>query len=546
MGIRMKIRSTALLFAGALTFQPLAALSSDTNPLAAMRCYISTGPTLPAASSDSVKEHRSVPIDPRYHAPISSPRLDTLDVLRIGLSLDTYRQGQVWNKLHEQDMEQPESLHIGSILETDPKKYPFDSFEKNTAYAKRKLDALELALRSFPEKWAIPLVTVVRGWNEDMPDRYLSPQYVRKMLDDVVPGGLGPAGLHWHYVSPLPDGIICSDEPETLIERVFQLFESQPDLPLVLIYSVEGINMAGVLGSKYKRPIGTGTGPRQPGQLTDAMVAMVVGRPERLQWLRNFAPYTKVHANRINPEFTGWRWTGPKVPFVPTQFFPKPWTERSFQQFDSVPVLAKLHRPVTVSLQDASGKRLKGDALKRAQASAWTEATRNLNVVPARVFHDTGKPTDAMLAEWSPALDAAQSPVDLLASDQSYNLTKRLGDTGSASPFVGIALATMASFSNADASVVMPLRRSDQATLMVVSSPTMGEKPYRNVFDVKLMPQTASNQWPVPPAPPAAQPQRTPMPTRFIDPEQVAKDKETLDRFIADGPGVDLSGPNKE
>ena len=542
----MKVRLATLFLTGGLAFPPLAALSSETKPLSSVHCYAGAGVTLPVISPRSFKDNNSVPVDPRYHAPTSSPRLNTLDVLRIGLSLDTYRQGQVWNRLQEHDLAQPESLHIGSILETDPKKYPFDSFEKNTAYAKRKRDALELALRSFPEKWPIPAITVVRRYDAGAPDRFFSPTRVRTLLDNFVTGLLGPSGLHWHDVRPLPDGVICNDYPEEAIESVFQLFESQPDLPLVLIYSVEGINMALALGSKYEGQIGAGTGPRQPGQLTDAMVAMVVGRPERLQWLRNFAPYTKVHANRINPEFTGWRWTGPKVPFVPTQLFPKPWTERSFQQFDSVPVLAKLHRPVTVSLQDASGKRLKGDALKRAQASAWTEATRNLNVVPARVFHDTGKPTDAMLAEWSPALDAAQSPVDLLASDQSYNLTKRLGDTGSASPFVGIALATMASFSNADASVVMPLRRGDQATLMVVSSPTMGERPYRNVFDVKLMPQTASNQWPVPPAPPAAQPQRTPMPTRFIDPEQVAKDKETLDRFIADGPGVDLSGPNKE
>jgi len=542
----MNFRFASLLLTGGLLAQPLSAFSSDINPLTSMRCYAGAGLALPVVPSNSVKDNTSVPVNSRFHAPTSSPRLETLDVLRIGFSLDTYRQGQVWNKLQEHDLAQPESLHVGSILEMDPKKYPFDAFEKNTAYAKRKLDAMELALRSFPEKWSIPAIAFVRGWDEHMADPRLPAENVRRMLDNLVPGRLAPAGLHWHDVRPLPDGIICDDYPEEAIERIFQLFESQPDLPAVLIYSVESVNMALALGSKRERPPGGTAGPRQPGQLTDAMVAMVVGRPERLQWLRNFAPYTKVHDNRINPEFTGWRWIGPKVPFVPTQFFPKPWTQRSFQQFDSIPVLAKLHRPVTVSLQDATGKRLKGDALKRAQAAAWTEATRSLNVVPARVFHDTGKPTDVMLSEWSPALRAAQSPVNLLASDQSYNLTKRLGDTGSASPFVGIALATMASFSNADASVVMPLRRPDQATLITVSSPTIGEKPYRNVFDVKLMPQTASSQLPVPPAPPTAQPQRSPIPTRFIDPEQVAKDKQTLDRFIADGPGVDLTAPNEK
>ena len=240
-----------------------------------------------------------------------------------------------------------------------------------------------------------------------MPDPRLTPTDVREMLDDFVFGLLGPAGLHWHNVASLADGVICSDTPEGVVERIFQLFESRPDLPAVLIYSADGINMALALGSKHNRPIGTGYGPRQPGQLTDAMVAMVamvVGRPERLNWLRYF-------------------------------------------------------------------------------------------------------------------------------------------DTGSASPFVGIALATMASYVNADASVVMPLRRQDQVTLITVSSPTPGKKPDRNPFGVTLMPQTASQQWPVT-APTPAAPQRSPEPTRFIGPEQVAKDKQTLDRFIADGPGVDLSKPD--
>lgn len=486
-----------------------------------------------------------MPVDSRFHAPTSSPRLDTLDVLRIGLSLDTYRQGQVWNKLQEHDSVEPNSLHVGSILEMDPKKYPFDSFEKNTAYGKRELDALELALRTFPEKWTIPTIAVVRGWDENLPDPRLTPADVREMLDDFVFGLLGPAGLHWHNVASLADGVICSDTPEGVVERIFQLFESRPDLPAVLIYSADGINMALALGSKHNRPIGTGYGPRQPGQLTDAMVALVVGRPERLNWLRYYAPFTKTHSNPINPEFTGWGWIRPRVPFVPSPFLPKPWTRRGFEQWDSQPVLAKLHRPVTVSLLDPSGKRLKGDALQSVQARAWTEATGSLGTPPARVFHDTGKATNTMLAEWMPALEAAQSPVDLLESDQSYNLTRRLGDTGSASPFVGIALATMASYVNADASVVMPLRRPDQATLITVSSPTPGKKPHRNPFGVTLMPQTASKQWPVT-VPPPAGPRKSAQPTRFIDPEQVAKDKETLDRFIADGPGVDLSKPDAE
>ncbi|MGC3655070.1 type VI lipase adapter Tla3 domain-containing protein, partial [Pseudomonas aeruginosa] len=74
----------------------------------------------------------------------------------------------------------------------------------------------------------------------------------------------------------------------------------------------------------------------------------------------------------------------------------------------------------------------------------------------------------------------------------SYDLTQRLGDTGAASPFVGITQATMASYLNGDSSLVMPLRRKDQATLIGISTRTPGKKPVHDPFGVDLLPQTAS------------------------------------------------------
>ncbi len=99
-----------------------------------------------------------------------------------------------------------------------------------------------------------------------------------------------PAGLHWHRIVNLQDGIICNDTPEGVLEALFRLFERNPDLPAVLIYANEGFNMALSLMAKGEKPIGVGTGPRQPGELTDTMVALIVGRPERVDWLRQFAP----------------------------------------------------------------------------------------------------------------------------------------------------------------------------------------------------------------------------------------------------------------
>ena len=327
----------------------------------------------------------------------------------------------------------------------------------------------------------------------------------------MVNGLRTKAGLHWHRIRNLQDDFICNDTPEGLIESLFQLFERNPDLPAVLVYNVEGFNMALALTTRGNKPIGVGTGPRQPGELTDTMVALIVGRPERVEWLRYYAQYAKVNDNKIDPEFRGWGWRKPPVEFQPSEFIPQPWTQRAFEQWDAMKVLAKIHRPVTVSLtRPDTGERLKHEALTAQLAAGWKTATASLTPQPGRLFYDGGL-NRRPITELSPALRVAQSTLDLLDSRESYDLTQRLGDTGSASPFVGIALATMASYLNADTSVVMPMRRQDQATIIPITSATPGKKPVSNPFGVNLMPQTASSDAPAITQPPS--PALPPMPT---------------------------------
>lgn len=461
------------------------------SPLMAPHCFASQA--TPVTAYPPLEKAPAMSDDARYRAPTTSLRLETLDVLSIGMSLDVFRQGQAWEELQKQNAEQPDSLHVGSILPMDPKKYPVTADDKNMAYAKRKADALELGLRDFMEKWPIPTVTVVRGWDAITPNLRLTPDRIQKMLTNMVNGGRPVAGLHWHRIRNI--GIVCNDTPEGLLESLFQVFERNPDLPAVLIYSVEGVNMAGALASKdvSLKSLGATAGPRQSDKLTDTMVAMVVGRPERVEWLRYYAPFTKVNDNKIDPEFRGWGWRKPAVEFQPSEFIPQPWTTRAFEQWDALPVLAKLHRPVTISLlRPDNGERLKREALSAQLAVGWKNATSELSPQPSRLFYDAGLNT-APLGELSPALRMANSSLDLLESRESYDLTKRLGDTGSASPFVGIVLATMASYQNADTSVVMPMRRKDQATIIAISSPTPGKKPAGHKFGINLMPQTASS-----------------------------------------------------
>ncbi|WP_432760205.1 type VI lipase adapter Tla3 domain-containing protein, partial [Pseudomonas aeruginosa] len=271
------------------------ALASQANgtDFSAMRCFAS-----PATSVTAYPPAKEAAMSAdAYHAPKTSPRLETLDVLSIGMSLDVFRQGRVWKALQEQNAAQAEALHVGSILPMDPKKYPTSADDKDMAYEKRQADALELGLKNFLEKWPIPTVTVVRGWDPSTPNLRFSAERTKRSLSVKVNNLRTPAGLHWHRIANLQDGIICNDTPEGVLEALFSLFERNPDLPAVLVYANEGFNMAGSLSSRDVplKSLGGGSGPRVPGTLTDTMVALIVGRPERVDWLRQFAPYTKVN-----------------------------------------------------------------------------------------------------------------------------------------------------------------------------------------------------------------------------------------------------------
>ncbi|MFD4841158.1 DUF2875 family protein [Achromobacter sp. NPDC058515] len=470
-----------------------AALPLQTEALTAIVCPLPPPPADPAPADSLTPLSASGAAMASPLAPTPSVRLDTLDIVRIGLSLDVYRQGQVWAQFQAQNSAQPQALHVGTALPMDPKDYPIVADAKDMAWDQRMANALELGLQGFPERWPIPTLTVVRDYDPDAENLRVQPERMAEMLNDIVNRERIPAGMHWHQIRQLQPGAICNDTPEDVVEYLFSLFEANPDMPALLVYSVEGFNIARALGQRGTKPIGVGTGPRQPGELTDAVVALIVARPERLDWLRAYAPYTQVNPrNDIDPAFTGWKRQPPDA-FRPTPSFPAPVTVRGMQQWDQMKVLAKLHRPVQASLLHGGepGKVLKGEARHSALAGAWQQAIAGVAEAPARVFFDTGRPNGG-LTDLAPALMAARSTLDPLDSAQSYDLTQRLGDTGASSPFVGIALATMASYLNADTSVVMPLRRDDRATVIAISSATPGRKPAGDPFGVKLRRQHSS------------------------------------------------------
>ncbi|MEN5162089.1 type VI lipase adapter Tla3 domain-containing protein, partial [Achromobacter spanius] len=237
-------------------------------------------------------------------APMQQPRLETLDIVRVGLSLDVYRQGQAWAQLQKQNTAQPNALLVGSALPMDPRDYPVDGTLQDLAWGQRKSNALEMALRSFPERWPVPTVVVVRDYNPRMDRPRVLPKDMEVALRKMATSQRGNAGLHWHQLRQLDNGVICNTDPEAVVESVFQLFERNPDMPALLVYALDSFNLRAALSSEdlLLNDIAP-PGERIPETPTDAVVAMVFARPERLARMREFVKYTKVKPDSIDPAF---------------------------------------------------------------------------------------------------------------------------------------------------------------------------------------------------------------------------------------------------
>ncbi|NBF13580.1 type VI lipase adapter Tla3 domain-containing protein, partial [Pseudomonas sp. Fl4BN1] len=91
---------------GLLLTSPL--IQAAESPLTSIRCFASSA--TPVTAYSSAKKASTMTVETRYRAPTTSPRLETLDVLSIGMSLDVFRQGQTWQALQEQSAKQTESL----------------------------------------------------------------------------------------------------------------------------------------------------------------------------------------------------------------------------------------------------------------------------------------------------------------------------------------------------------------------------------------------------------------------------------------------------
>lgn len=426
--------------------------------------------------------------------------LATLDVLGVGLSVEMFRQAHAWVEMQRHPKK--------SILPEDLKVYETNYTMKDLISEKRSADVLEAGANRFVEWWPIPSLSIwAHCYKEETNKTLFGGATSYGFFNDRVDDLRMPAGMHYHRIISL--GSIFMNDPEDVLERAFQFFEQNPDVPALLLYASDGDMTRQYTGDVSRRPFWE-EGPRRAGSMTESMVALVLARRDRVDALRLFVPNAEGDRNaqyfaerdrQLNAARAAARAAGKPEPtklvFKPSKFLPKPWTADQLYQFDRLPTIALLHRPVRVTYRkDKHGKPTFDPAQKASvmhekeqQAAFQVGLEAALREVPggkpARVFYDTAGPTTGRhVVPFTVAAYQSMPGFDLFKPEQGYDIYSRIGNTGAASPFVQWALAAIAGFQKHDTSMTMNLRQSDEATITVVTpSPPSGMRKDAFVFD---------------------------------------------------------------
>ena len=458
-----------------------------------------------------------------------------LEVIGLGVTLDKYRQGKLWQALQAGD---PHT----TIREQDPQKYAWSALDKDGIGGGREESSLINGAQYTPMYYAVPAFTgEAPAYNPGQSDTPESP----------VPGLVGGAvssGMAWHLFVVGPRRL--AEQPDRIVEDVFDFFDAHPDVPYVVLSSEDS------MGTRdSKSAVGSPSLVRDGHYVTetpDASALFVLARRERVDPVRPFvwddpdneflqkefrwmygnlmstvpnsqrkhalqtpgqvgADLTHQDINEVGqrqPLVSEWleaaaafaqrpdvRGTGvvsmldklnpldhrPPTTWKPTPWFPIPWNREQLDTFDRLPTLGYLHRPTFVRFTDAQGKPVtRRDERRKLLQAGWQAALQTLPdaqraSAPARVIAATGGDTDKLIALHG-MLDAHAASggpeLDSGKSSQFIDTDKRLGNTGAATLFVQMGIGVMGSYRDGGISAAVNLRGADEASIVLISPPS--------------------------------------------------------------------------
>ncbi|EGH21213.1 hypothetical protein PSYMO_06760 [Pseudomonas amygdali pv. mori str. 301020] len=310
---------------------------------------------------------------------------------------------------------------------------------------------------------------------------------------------------------------------QKMLERLFRLFDDNPQVPQALIVSEDGdvtrngLRVAGTPGLQNAQVVPT---------VFESMTGLLVTRSDRVdRYIRQYATNESEDNQNKNSDL-GKLWSfywerdknlyeagagtyNPKVPdapstmstaywqsqlptlwktisnrgpgnFEPSPWLPIRWGQHQVKEFDAAPVLGYLHRPIKAPMQDENGKRLKPALQAKALQAAWVQALDTLpdGQKPVRVFYDSTNNPEAEIALNNALHDLNKDGhgLELGNVEEGYDIGRRLGNTGVSGALVEINLATIASYKDGGVSAVVYAGTDGSLTVQMVRPPDEARK----------------------------------------------------------------------
>ena len=443
-----------------------------------------------------------------------------LEVIGLGVTLDKYRQGKLWDALSK-------GSPYASIREQDPKKYPWAEQDKLGQADGRSGDALENGAKSLPIYFGMPTFTASAPVQNDA---------YRDTPSNPLVGTAGGEQIGMAFHLFVAAGSQSGERPDEVLNQVFSFFDQHPDVPYVVLTVDDGIRPR----SDYSPPSTSRTrdGYYIPS-MPDSSALFVLARRERVDAIRAFA-FDDINEDKYNGEdlnrygvarkvMVSYVDLSERVPrpkgqpsrtptvaewlqetkaltqrediypkhvsllnglsevkypprdFKPTPWFPVPWNKDQLAAFDRLPTLGFIHRPVFVKTVDEHGQPLsRRDARAAALAAGWQAALATLpeaerKAAPARVALATGGNVEQTIALTTVLDDWAAHGGRELKRDQPtqwIDTDARLGNTGAATWFMQMAIGVMGSYNEGGASAAINLRDPSEASIIFITPPS--------------------------------------------------------------------------
>jgi len=435
-------------------------------------------------------------------------RTYALEIRGLGLAVQGWYQSSVWQQVEKK------ADNFASIFSKDVKDYKASLTSRENSSRLSTRAAFQYSASDSVAYWPIPVFAIAPP---KQPEDAGAPNTI---LSGRNAATLGVTLFLWQDADN-------TTHAQSMIERLFEFFDDNPQVPQALIVSKDGDvsrnlyrkhgtpglqsvqAVPTIFGSttgllltrsdrvdRYIRPFATQDSEDNQNTNTDMgkLWAFYWSRDDAfLDWYKeserakgrtgHIRPITTMSSTYWQSQLPSlWQTLSNRGPghFEPSAWLPVRWAEHQVKEFDKAPVLGYLHRPIKVSMHDDNGKPLKPALQAKALQAGWLQALQTLpeGEKPARVFYDSTDNTagEVALTIALHGLNVDGAGLELGNVDEGYDIGRRLGNTGVSSALVEINLATIASYQEGGVSAVVYTGEDGSVTVQMVRPPDEARK----------------------------------------------------------------------